>query len=114
MLLLHGSMVGLAFRIRDPNISQKALLRPKVFMILNNNEPLWVKMVRDKYRGFHPWKFTDREYKKCSPIFKALRVTMYVIRDGMCKLFADGKGTTIWDDPWIFIFYTFILEAYFC
>uniref|UniRef100_A0A803NZ18 Reverse transcriptase domain-containing protein n=2 Tax=Cannabis sativa TaxID=3483 RepID=A0A803NZ18_CANSA len=88
---------GLGFRrLADMNV---ALLAKLFWMVLKEEDKLWVQLLRDKYcRIMSPWNVEKKDMD--SRGWKSILEARKVCLEGAGLLVADGNND-IWDRPWV-------------
>ncbi|XP_060959271.1 uncharacterized protein LOC133030517 [Cannabis sativa] len=97
-LCLPKSQGGLGFR-KSLEMNQ-ALLAKWGWDLLNENQSLCCKVLKAKYlRGR---QFFDCDVKSSDSWFwKNVVRTKEILKEGACRLIANGSDTSIWNDPWV-------------
>ncbi|XP_060963739.1 uncharacterized protein LOC133033144 [Cannabis sativa] len=97
-LCLPKSQGGLGFR-KSLEMNQ-ALLAKWGWDLLNENQSLCCKVLKAKYlRGR---QFFDCDVKSSDSWFwRNVVRAKEILKEGACKLIANGSDTSIWNDPWV-------------
>ncbi|WOL14513.1 hypothetical protein Cni_G23293 [Canna indica] len=85
--------------IRDLEIMRKTMMAKRILPLLNNEESVWCKFYKAKYKTVHPWECCRRKHKseQTKVVFSCLKN----VRNGPCKKLANGSNIDVWRDPWV-------------
>ncbi|WOL04220.1 hypothetical protein Cni_G12941 [Canna indica] len=85
--------------VKDLSITKFSIQAKRIIPFLNNEEPLWVKLLHAKYPSYHPWYYGKTS--KFSWAFRSIHNAILQLRDGLLKQVGNGKNIRILEDPWI-------------
>ncbi|KAL4353784.1 hypothetical protein GQ457_06G020480 [Hibiscus cannabinus] len=89
---------GLGFRQLE--FVNDSFLMKLGFQLIHDNNKLWVRVLRAKYRweGFIP---ADLRYNRCSRLWKGIARVWDTVKQGLVWSVRDGSTVDFWFDEWL-------------
>ncbi|XP_072993876.1 uncharacterized protein [Typha latifolia] len=84
--------------VRRLKETRSSLLGKHVFRILNGDDALWIRIMKGKYGGLHPWR--QGKWGDASWIWRGITGTADAIKMGCRKLMGDGIDSSAAEDLW--------------